>query len=79
MLEFGVVLILIAINGVFSVSELAIVSARKIRLKRLADDGRRGAAAALALAEDPGRFLSTVQHRWEFDSDEGTTPSPLAP
>jgi putative hemolysin len=61
MLEFGVVLILIAINGAFSLSELAIVSARKIRLKRLADYGRPGAAAALALAEDPGRFLSTVQ------------------
>lgn len=61
MIEFAVVIILVAVNGAFSLSELAIVSARRIRLKRLADEGRRGAAAALALAEDPGRFLSTVQ------------------
>lgn len=61
MLEIGVALVLIAINGVFSLSELAIVSARKVRLKTLAAEGRRGAATALALAENPGRFLSTVQ------------------
>lgn len=61
MLELGVLLTLIAINGAFSLSELAVVSARKTRLKRMVEDGRRGAAAALALAEDPGRFLSTVQ------------------
>jgi putative hemolysin len=60
-LELAVALFLIALNGVFALSELAIVSARKARLKNLADSGRVGARAALALAEDPGRFLSTVQ------------------
>jgi putative hemolysin len=52
---------LIILNGVFSLSELAIVSARRARLKTMADAGRPGAAAAIALAENPGRFLSTVQ------------------
>jgi putative hemolysin len=61
MLELGIVLALIALNGAFSLSEFAVVSARKTRLKKMLEDGRRGAAAALALAEDPGRFLSTVQ------------------
>ena len=49
------------LNGVFSLSELALVSARKSRLRALADERRPGAKAALALAEEPGRFLSTVQ------------------
>ena len=61
MLELAVAGILIALNGLFSLSELAIVSSRRIRLKAYAEEGRRGAATALALAEDPGRFLSTVQ------------------
>ena len=60
-LEPVVVLFLIALNGIFALSELAIVSARKSRLRNLAESGRAGARAALALAEDPGRFLSTVQ------------------
>ncbi|MCQ1767956.1 hemolysin family protein [Neorhizobium galegae] len=42
-------------------SELAVVSSRPVRLKLLADQGNRGAAIAIRLAEDPGRFLSTVQ------------------
>jgi putative hemolysin len=61
LLEILVAIVLIALNGVFSLSELAIVSARKTRLRSMADAGRRGAATALALAENPGRFLSTVQ------------------
>jgi putative hemolysin len=60
-LEFAIALVLIALNGVFALSELAIVSARKPRLKTMADSGRVGAHAALALAEEPGRLLSTVQ------------------
>jgi putative hemolysin len=60
-LELLIVLCLVVINGVFSLSELAIVSARKTRLKTLAEAGRPGAKAALSLAEDPGKFLSTVQ------------------
>lgn len=52
---------LILLNGVFAMSELAIVSARPARLKGAAERGSRGARMALILASDPGRFLSTVQ------------------
>ena len=55
------ILALIAINGVLSMSELAIVSAREARLKAMAKSGSSGARYALQLASDPGRFLSTVQ------------------
>ena len=61
MLEVAIVLSLVVLNGVFALSELAIVSARRSRLKALAAEGRRGANRALALAADPGRFLSTAQ------------------
>ena len=61
MLELGIAFLLIGLNGLFALSELSIVSARKARLKTMADSGRAGAATALRLAEDPGRFLSTVQ------------------
>ncbi|SEN44099.1 putative hemolysin [Sphingomonas gellani] len=56
-----IILALVALNGVFSMSELAIVSARKARLEAMARTGRSGARAALTLAADPGKFLSTVQ------------------
>jgi putative hemolysin len=56
-----IILALIALNGVFAMSELAIVSARSARLQAMADAGSTGAAAALRLARDPGKFLSTVQ------------------
>jgi putative hemolysin len=59
--ELVIAIVLILLNGVFSLSELAVVSSRKSKLKALADGGSRGAATALALANDPGRFLSTVQ------------------
>ncbi|NIX76707.1 hemolysin family protein [Microvirga terricola] len=61
MLELVIALVLVALNGVFALSELAIVSARRPRLKVMAEQGRRGANTALSLMEDPGRFLSTVQ------------------
>ena len=61
LLELGIAFLLIGLNGLFALSELSIVSARKARLKTMADSGRAGAATALRLAEDPGRFLSTVQ------------------
>jgi putative hemolysin len=60
-LELGIAVLLIGLNGLFALSELAVVSARKARLKAMADTGRAGAATALKLAEEPGRFLSTVQ------------------
>ncbi len=56
-----VIALLIALNGVFAMSELAIVSAREARLKAMAKAGSAGARTALDLAADPGRFLSTVQ------------------
>ncbi|SNS18738.1 putative hemolysin [Sphingomonas laterariae] len=56
-----IILALIALNGVFAMSELAIVSARKPRLEAMARAGRKGARCALDLAAEPGRFLSTVQ------------------
>jgi putative hemolysin len=53
--------VLILLNGVFAMSEMAVVSARKTRLQQWADEGRSSAAAALQLANQPGRFLSTIQ------------------
>ncbi len=60
-LDVLLILALIALNGVLSMSELAIVSSREARLKAMAKNGRGGAQCALDLAADPGRFLSTVQ------------------
>jgi putative hemolysin len=60
-LDLAIVLALVALNGVFAMSELAIVSSRKPRLQAMVKAGKRGAQAALDLAADPGRFLSTVQ------------------
>ena len=59
--DVAIIVALVLINGVFAMSELAIVSARKARLQSLADKGSRGAKTALLLASDPGKFLSTVQ------------------
>ncbi len=55
------IMLLVLVNGFFAMSELAIVSARRPRLKAMAERRVSGAATALALSEDPGRFLSTVQ------------------
>ena len=60
-IDVVVILLLIALNGVFAMAELAIVSSRKPRLKAMVKARRRGAQTALDLANDPGRFLSTVQ------------------
>lgn len=61
MIEIAIVFALIVANGVFALSEMAIVSARRARLMSMAEHGSAGARTALQLAEDPGRFLSTVQ------------------
>lgn len=55
------VLLLLVLNGLFAMSELAVVSARKGRLQARAEAGDKGAAAALRLAAEPTRFLSSVQ------------------
>lgn len=57
---FLIVALLLA-NGVFAMAEIAVVAARKTRLKTMADEGSAGARLALELAASPGRFLSTVQ------------------
>ncbi|MEZ0314289.1 MAG: hemolysin family protein, partial [Myxococcota bacterium] len=59
--ECIVVLALILVNGFFAMAEMAIVSSRKARLKQAADEGKKAAAVALKLAEDPNLFLSTAQ------------------
>ncbi|RWX79011.1 HlyC/CorC family transporter [Neorhizobium lilium] len=59
--EILIVIALTVLNGVLSMSELAVVSSRPMRLKVMAEQGNTGAATALKLAEDPGRFLSSVQ------------------
>ncbi len=61
MVDLLITVALIALNGGFALSELSVISSRRGRLKALADAGSRGARTALALADDPGRFLSTVQ------------------
>lgn len=60
-MELVVILALLLANGVFAMAEIAIVSARKARLQTLVDEGNHRAAKALDLANNPGRFLSTVQ------------------
>ena len=59
--DVAIILALILVNGLFAMSELAIVSARPARLQALVNSGSKGAQAVLQLRQDPGRFLSTVQ------------------
>ncbi len=59
--EIFIILLLVVLNGLLSLMEMAVVSSRKSRLEQLADEGVPGAAAALKLAEEPGELLSTVQ------------------
>ncbi|TDR72484.1 hemolysin family protein [Paludibacterium purpuratum] len=54
-------LLLILFNAIFAMSELALISSRKVRLQQWAEEGDKGAQSALALVEDPTRFLSTIQ------------------
>ena len=60
-IELGIITVLIVINGLLAMSELAIVSSRPARLAALVEKGVSGSRRALALASDPGKFLSTVQ------------------
>ncbi len=59
--EILFLVLLILTNGLFSLAEMAVVSARKVRLQQRAEEGSRGAKTALSLAGQPTRFLSTVQ------------------
>ncbi|MDP2371508.1 hemolysin family protein [Rhodoferax sp.] len=60
-MEFLLIVFLTLLNGVFAMSELALAASRKARLVSLADEGDKGAQAALALLGNPNQFLSTVQ------------------
>ena len=60
-MEIAILFALILLNGLFAMSEIALVTARKARLQKLIDEGDSGAAAAVKLGEDPTRFLSTIQ------------------
>ncbi|WP_326535510.1 hemolysin family protein [Pseudorhodoferax sp.] len=60
-MEIFVLLALILLNGLFAMSEIALVTARRARLQKLVDDGDPAARAAIKLGEDPTRFLSTIQ------------------
>ncbi len=59
--EILILLLLILANGLFAMTEIAVVSSRKARLQQMAEDGSAGARTALSLAEDPNRLLSTIQ------------------
>jgi putative hemolysin len=60
-MEISLLFALIILNGVFAMSEIALITARRAQLQSLAQNGDGGAAAAIQLGEDPNRFLSTVQ------------------
>ncbi|MBN9698643.1 MAG: HlyC/CorC family transporter [Zoogloea sp.] len=60
-MDLFLLLLLILLNGVFAMSEMAVVSSRKARLQNLADDGSPGAESALQLHQEPSGFLSTIQ------------------
>lgn len=60
-MDLLILLLLILVNGIFAMSEMAVVSARRARLQNLMDDGDPGARAALQLNSEPSSFLSTIQ------------------
>jgi putative hemolysin len=60
-MDVAILIALIVLNGVFAMSEIALVTARRTRLAKLAEDGNASAGVALRLHDDPTRFLSTVQ------------------
>jgi putative hemolysin len=60
-MEIALLFALIVLNGLFAMSEIALVTARKARLQKLVDEGDSAAIAAVKLGEDPTRFLSTIQ------------------
>ena len=60
-MELLIILFLVLLNGLFAMSEMAVVSSRKVRLQHAAAEGSGGARAALALANEPSNFLSTIQ------------------
>src|SRR4029453_13714770 len=60
-LELGIIVVLVLLNGIFSATEIALVTIRRSRLQQLVDEGSRGAARVLRLKQQPGRFLAVIQ------------------
>lgn len=60
-IEILIILILITLNGIFALSEIAIITSRKIKLQKLSKSGDKNADIAIELAESPNQFLSTIQ------------------
>lgn len=60
-MEVLLLFFLIIINGLFAMSEIALVTAKRSRLSKLAEDGEKAAAIAMKLGQEPSRFLSTIQ------------------
>ncbi len=60
-MDFLLIALLTLLNGAFAMSELALTASRKVRLFNMAEAGDKGAQAALALLDNPTRFLSSVQ------------------
>jgi putative hemolysin len=60
-MEIAILFGLILLNGAFAMSEIALITSRRVRLQRLSEEGDNFATAAIQLGEDPNRFLSTVQ------------------
>ena len=60
-LEILIILILVILNGVFALSEIAIITSRRIKLQKMSHAGNKNAAIAIELAESPNQFLSTIQ------------------
>lgn len=60
-MDFIIIIILIALNGIFAMSEIAVISARKTSLMKESKEGNKNAATALSLANQPDKFLSTIQ------------------
>ena len=60
-LELGIIVVLVLLNGIFSATEIALVTLRRSRLQQLVDEGSRSAARVLHLKQQPGRFLAVIQ------------------
>lgn len=60
-MEFIIILLLVVLNGIFAMAEIALVSSKKVRLEEKANKGSKGAKIALHLLQKPEEFLSTVQ------------------
>ena len=60
-LELALIVMLVLLNGVFSATEIALVTLRRSRLQQLVDEGTSGAARVLRLKQQPGRFLAVIQ------------------